>query len=195
MCSLPHYTPLILKAYFEVASSDRRSLLDARFFSDDPKVCHEAFLPLFAVEAGIDIDGEDAKTARSLIADAYEANLRAGTAYAIKRALSTLVDVDVQEKEGYRFDLFFSTEDREITAELLNKATHISMRNKNVRSVLDGITLGYVVACNIQQKAGCAGESCGVAVPIDGYDTHILFAQHVYAGCVGEAIFLAEMEV
>lgn len=185
---LPYYIEERLKAYAQVSSEDRRALLDGRLFDTDALTCPTEYLPLLANEAGVEIAGLEEEVARAMIVGAHEANLRAGTTDSIRSALGSIDDVHVVEKPNFRFDLDLSGEKHAITPAFASLVTKIAQGRKNVRSVLDELRLGYLVRGNLTIGAGGVGEASCEAVPLEGYETKMLYAQPVTAGGVGEVV-------
>ena len=102
---LPFYVNEALKAYFEVASADRRALLDTELFNTDPLTCKKEYLPLLAAEAGVDIDGFSESEQRELIANAFKSFNRTGTVGALKGALSVIAPMELQEQKNFIFSV------------------------------------------------------------------------------------------
>lgn len=133
---LPFYISEELKAYFEVASIDRRALFDDSLFDIDPLTCKKEYLPLLAIEVGVDINGFDEQTQRELIAGVMKANIKAGTVGALKESLQALGDTNIEELPNYKFNILLPN-NKEVTVPLLQKFMSRANKAKNVRSVLN----------------------------------------------------------
>ena len=139
---LPFYINEALKAYFEVASEDRRALLDIKLFNTDPLSCKKEYLPLLAVEAGVDIDGFSESEQRELIANAFKSFNRTGTIGALKGILSAIAPMEIKEQKNFIFSvkmpyLHTGVYSKERFATIF-KAIE---KSKNVRSVFRNIEL------------------------------------------------------
>jgi len=192
---LPGYINAVLCAYLQMSCEDRATLMDERLFDDDALSCPTEYLRLFADEIGVNIDGIDEATARMLIADTKESLLRSGTVYALKKSLNALCNVVVEEKSSFTFALNLSTESREITPFLVKRIEQIANRNKNVRSLMEEIRLGYLKKHMQTIAIGGVGETMSEAVMIDGYSCTISAVQYLMIGAVGETSSYAVMEV
>lgn len=183
---LPYYINEKLKAYVQMSSEDRKALLDERFFDVDPLSCPTKYLPLLANEVGVEIDGFGEADARALIKSAREALLKAGTKASLERALDGVCDVEVKEQESFAFALDLSVNNKEITPALAQRLERVALSNKNVRSVMTEMRLGYLMRHNLGVSVGGVGEASCMAEAIEGYETTMYLAHKVAAGSAGE---------
>ena len=139
---LPFYIGKTLKAYFAVASEDRRALLNTELFNTDPLSCKKEYLPLLAVEAGVEIDGFAEPIQRQLIANAFKSFAKAGTVGALKGALNAIAPMELQEQKNFIFSVKMSYLHTGVyTQEHFNKILNTIEKSKNVRSVLEAIEI------------------------------------------------------
>jgi len=192
---LPSYISKTLRAYFTVASEDRRALLNTELFNTDPLSCKKEYLPLLAVEAGVEIDGFAEPIQRQLIANAFKSFAKAGTVGALKDALSAIGDVRVKEDSGFYFDLDLSLANIEITPQLQEQIYSIVDSKKNVRSRLRELILSYIQKQKVAIATGAVGEISATAQAIEGYTATLQGKQIISAGAVGELTAYARMEV
>ncbi len=191
---LPFYISESLKAYFEVASEDRRALLDTELFNTDPLTCKKEYLSLLAVEAGVDIDGFEEQRQRDLIQNAFKSFNMAGTIGALKSALSPIGDIKVLEKEDFSFDIDLSFTDMEITPQIVEKVKAIAKDKKNVRSVLHELMLSYMQSEEIVVGGGSVCEATAQISSPNEYVGIASFEQEFSGGVVGEAYAYFEMK-
>jgi len=152
---LPFYISEALKAYFEVASEDRRALLDTELFNTDPLTCKKEYLPLLAVEAGVDIDGFEEQRQREMIKNAYNFLTKAGTVGALKGALNAIAPMEIKEQKNF----IFSVKMPYLQNRVYNKERFVTIfktikKCKNVRSIFDNLKLNT--------KAFSKIDSCSV---------------------------------
>lgn len=163
---LPFYTNESLKAYFEVASADRRALLDSKLFNTDPLTCKKEYLLLLALEAGVNIDGFSEGEQREMIANAFKSFNRAGTIGALKEALAHIGDMHVVEKRNYLFDVevtlkadptaIYTTKKFQTAKTLINDA-------KNVRSHLNSFEIKFPQSIGEIQTTNALNLKVGVS--------------------------------
>jgi len=139
---LPFYVNEVLKAYFKVASEDRRALLNTELFNTDPLTCKKEYLPLLAVEAGVDIDGFSESKQRELIANAFKSFNRAGTVGALKGALNAIAPMELQEQKNFIFSVKMPyLQNGVYSKERFATIFKTIKKSKNVRSVFRNIEL------------------------------------------------------
>jgi len=188
---LPSYINEVLKAYFEVSSEDRRALLDEELFDFVPLSCDERYLPLLAVEMGVDISGFEVDKQREIIDDANNSFIMSGTVHFLKKSLLFAGDLKVDEIGGYTFDIDLSMSDMQITPTLAQKIQNIANKKKNVRSVLRELKLSYLEKNRLNIKTGGVSEVGQIAKQIEGYSMTALSSERVACGGVAEVVAYA----
>ena len=161
----------------------------------DPLTVDARFLSVLADEYQPIVfrDGMPERRQRRVISRALWAHRHRGTPGAMKsvfRAIGVRAEIEEwfeYEGEPYHFRLDLSSEEDEITPALMRRVTRVANEYKNVRSKLDEIKLGYLVAGELSIGAGAVGEASCVAVPIDGYTMTGTAPIVAGAGAVGES--------
>jgi len=162
---MPNYINEVLKAYFEVSSQDRKTLLDEAWFDFNPATCKKEYLPLLAKELGVDISFLSESDARVVIQKALESFLYKGTVRSLKSALKAFSEVEIKEwfetkEQPYSFkaeitptnlDFIFSKDKLIVLKKLINSA-------KNVRSHLNSFEI-RLPPINVPLKVGTFSEA------------------------------------
>ncbi|TQR29152.1 phage tail protein I [Campylobacter sp. MIT 99-7217] len=109
--------------------------------------CDKRLLPVLANAYDVSIDGLEEKEARKLISKALLLDRYNGTAFAIKEALKTVFDTATLkewfEYEGkpYHFKVKVTSKDKPFNQRTFTQLDRLILEYKNVRSVLESITL------------------------------------------------------
>ena len=191
---LPFYISKTLRAYFTVASEDRRALLNTELFNTDPLSCKKEYLPLLAVEAGVEIDGFAEPTQRELIANAFKSFAKAGTVGALKDALSAIGDVRVKEDSGYFFDLDLSNVGKRVTLNELAQLRKIAQEKKNVRSVFRDVEQTNRQSQTVAVAGGMVSEAIVNIPPVSEYVCSSTVTQQIAGGMVCESVAYFKMK-
>jgi len=163
MSVLPAYMSELFRAYEEMRSVDRVAI-DSSLIGTDPKKCHKSVLPFLAWEADVNIDGFSEDIQRKLIDGAFKALQYAGTRGALESAFEGVVDVNVIEwfdytsLNPYHFKLDLSANNIELTPKTADRIEKIALKRKNVRSVLDEISVSYLIENKQLLVTGCVCE-------------------------------------
>ena len=166
---LPFYINQSLKAYFEVASADRRALLDSELFNTDPLTCKKEYLPLLALEAGVDIDGFSEGEQREMIVNAFKSFNRAGTIGALKESLSVIAPMKIEEQENFTFNVKMPFWENGIyTKKRFEKIFSVIEDKKNVRSVFADLKLNTLSEERINTSSAlCIGVELNKNLEVD----------------------------
>lgn len=143
----------------------------------NPMTCESKYLPFLAYAFNVDFWDENLieKDKRSLIKQSISLNKYKGTVWAIEKVFEALdIKANVAEwfnysGEPYHFKVDLTLENKEISVERVNELTQYINIYKNVRSVLDEISLSYKTKAYVGVSAGIVCEATGTTEMLEGY--------------------------
>jgi len=146
MSLLPSYMSELWRCYEQMHREDLQSF-DVGLISTDAQDCHESVLSFLAWECGIDISGVSIKIARKMIRAAFDSMQYAGTVSAVVGNIKSIAsDARVSEwfeynGSAYNFKVDIDVVDVGVDEATILKLENIALSKKNVRSVLESITV------------------------------------------------------
>ena len=169
----------------------------------NPELCEEKYLPFLAYAFKVDFWDESLslEDKRALIKQSLALHRYKGTAWAIEQVFEALnIKAVVKEwfnygGEPYHFKIDISLEDKEITPARADELTKYIGIYKNVRSVLDELTLSYVQTQVVGIASGGVGEVFINSQMLEGYKETFKNTQKLSIGVVGETSSYTVMEV
>ncbi len=169
----------------------------------NPLECDEKYLPFLAYAFKTDFWDDSLSTddKRALVNESLKLHKIKGTTGAVKKvfeALNMKAEVkkwDEYQGEPYHFKIDLSLEDKEITPQRINELTKYVEIYKNVRSVLDELSLSYMQQHRVDLASGGVGEVSCISEMLDGYSEILYGIQNISIGAVGETSSYAVMEV
>ena len=169
----------------------------------NPMLCPIEYLPLLAEAFGVDFFWNTLLSEyeqRLLIQRSLLLHSKKGTKWAITQLIDVLsISTEITEwfeydGEPYHFKVKFYSQKKEITQELRDILFKIVDEYKNVRSVIEEITLGYKVQNSIKINIGGVGQVRQQTQMIEGYSSEALTPIYINIGAVGQTTALATME-
>ena len=158
MSLLPGYMSELWRCYEQMSREDLQSF-DVGLISADAQYCHESVLPFLAWECGIDISGVSIEIARKMIRAAFDSMQYGGTVSAVVTNITSIAsDAKVSEwfeygGNAYNFKIDVDVVDVGVDESTILKLENIALSKKNVRSILESITVNLTSIANYSVSA------------------------------------------
>ena len=166
----------------------------ATSFELDPMTCDARLLPYLAQCWQVlywDESWSEAEKGR-FVRDAREVHRHIGTPYALTKMFealdigATVVEWYEYGGEPYHFNIDFALRNKEITYEMTEKLRKYVDVYKNVRTVLNELTLSYMQSQRQGFASGGVGEVFINSQMLEGYEETLKGMQKISIGAVGE---------
>jgi len=166
----------------------------------NPMLCDEKIISTLAQKKDTEFwsDVLNVEDKRRLVFNTINIKRHAGTTWALKKAIESLgIETSIHESESipFHFSVLLGMEDREITPKLAIEMQTLVHKYKNVRSILDELSLSYLQKHNQIISVGGVGEVNSHAEQIEGYVQNIQTLQTFSVGAVGQTTAYALQEV
>lgn len=133
----------------EKIGADLLAKLDLSVIDNNPKTCDKRLLKHLAYQYDVDINNLSESEARELLSNAFLIHRYAGSAYAIKKALSAYdKNLSVIEHENFAFSVKLKL-NNETSKEKLQNILKLINKYKNVRSVFTKLDTTYECGLNV----------------------------------------------
>lgn len=168
----------------------------------NPEICEAKYLPFLAYAFKVDFwdDNLTENDKRNLIKSSLLLHQRKGTVWAIEQVFKALnIKAVVKEwfnygGEPYHFKIDLALEDKELTLQRADELTKYIGIYKNVRSILDELSLSYMQSQTVRFTSSGVGEVSINTQMLEGYKETLKGMKKLSIGAVAETSSYAKME-